>query len=55
MIQQIVDMIIAEAKRTEGQDAAARLHGVLMEVSNAVGRVIAAEQKKERESRPDGA
>lgn len=48
MLDKIVEMVVAQAKQTPGQNAAARLHSVLMDVGNAVGRIIAAEQAKER-------
>lgn len=57
MIDKIVELIIEQARHTQGQDAAARIHAVLMEVRQEVARVISAEQKKEREktraSRPE--
>lgn len=49
MIDKIVELIIEQAKHTDGQNMTARIHTVLMEVRQAVARVIVAEQKKERE------
>ena len=49
MIDKIVELIIEQSMHTEGQNVAARIHTVLMEVRQAVARVIAEEQKKERE------
>jgi hypothetical protein len=49
MIDKIVELIIAQAKHTDGQNKTARIHSVLMEVRQAVAEVIVAEQKKERE------
>ena len=53
MIDQIVDLIKKESEKTPGQDAAARLHSVLMDVGSAVGRIIVAEQQQERLTNPD--
>ena len=49
MIDQIVELIIEKSRHTDGQNVAARIHTVLMEVRQAVAKVIAAEQIKERE------
>lgn len=49
MIDKIVELIIEQSRHTEGQNVAARIHTVLMEVRQAVAKVIAAEKKKERE------
>ena len=48
MIDKIVELIIEQSKDTDGQNVAARMHTVLMEVRQAVAKVIAEEQKKER-------
>ena len=49
MIDKIVELIIEQSKHTDGQNVAARIHSVLMEVRQAVAKVIVEEQKKERE------
>jgi len=49
MIDKIVELIIEQSKHTDGQNVAARIHTVLMEVRQAIAKVIAEEQKKERE------
>lgn len=49
MIGKIVELIIEQSRHTDGQNVAARIHTVLMEVRQAVAKVIAAEQTKERE------
>jgi len=49
MINKIVELIIEQSKHTDGQNVAARIHTVLMEVRQAVAKVIAQEQKKDRE------
>lgn len=49
MIDKIVELIIEQSRHTGGQNATARLHTVLMEVRQAVAKVIAAEQARERE------
>ena len=49
MIDRIVELIVEQSRQTDGQNVAARIHTVLMEVRQAVARVIAEEQKKERE------
>jgi len=49
MIDKIVELIIEQSKHTDGQNATARIHSVLMEVRQAVAKVIVAEQKKKRE------
>jgi len=49
MIEQIVELIIEQSRHADGQNVAARIHTVLMEVRQAVAKVIAAEQTKERE------
>ena len=48
MIAKIVELILEQSQKTEGQNAAARLHSVLMDLGNAVGNIIVEEQKKER-------
>ena len=48
MIDKIVELIIEQSQHTDGQNVAARIHTVLMEVRQAVAKVIAEEQKKER-------
>jgi len=48
MIDKIVELIIEQSKHTDGQNVAARIHSVLMEVRQAIAKVIAEEQKKER-------
>jgi len=49
MINKIVELIVEQSRQTDGQNVAARIHTVLMEVRQAVARVIAEEQQKERE------
>ena len=49
MIDRIVELIVEQSRQTDGQNVAARIHTVLMEVRQAVARVIAEEQQKERE------
>jgi len=49
MIDNIVELIIEQSRHTDGQNVAARIHSVLMEVRQAVAKVIAEAQKKERE------
>jgi len=48
MIDKIIELIVEQSQKTAGQNAAARLHSVLMEVGDGVGRIIVEEQKKER-------
>ena len=49
MIDKIVELIVEQSRQTGGQNVAARIHSVLMEVRQAVAGVIVEEQKKERE------
>ena len=49
MTDKIVELIIERSRHADGQNVAARIHTVLMEVRQAVAKVIAAEQTKERE------
>jgi hypothetical protein len=49
MIKEIAKLIVQESENATGQDAAARIHSVLMDVRQAVGQIIANEQLKERE------
>ena len=49
MIRKIAKLIVQESENATGQDTAARIHSVLMDVRQAVGQIIAAEQLKERE------
>jgi hypothetical protein len=49
MIREIATLIVKESENATGQDAAARIHSVLMDVRQAVGQIIAEEQLKERE------
>lgn len=51
MIDKIVELIIEQSRHTDGQNVAARIHTVLMEVRQEIAKVIAAEQKKEREQK----
>ena len=51
MIDKIVELIIEQARNTDGQNVAARIHTVLMEVRQAVAKVIVAEQQKERKQK----
>lgn len=48
MIREIAKLIVQESENAAGQDAAARIHSVLMDVRQAVGQIIADEQLKER-------
>lgn len=48
MIDDIVRQIVAESEKTGGQNAAARIHSVLMDVRQEIARVIVAAQQKER-------
>ena len=48
MIDDIVRRIVAESEKAGGQDAAARIHSVLMNVRQEVARVIVDAQRKER-------
>ncbi|MEW6672949.1 MAG: hypothetical protein AB1427_14685 [Thermodesulfobacteriota bacterium] len=50
MIDKIVKLIVEQSRHTDGQNAAARIHTVLMQVRQAVAKVIAEEQRKERET-----
>ncbi len=51
MIDKIVSLIIEQARHADGQNTAAKIHSVLMDVRQAVARTIADEQKKERKQR----
>lgn len=51
MIDNIVSLIIEQAKHADGQNTAAKIHSVLMDVRQAVAKIIAAEQQKGREQR----
>jgi len=48
MIDKIIALIVEQSQKTGGQNAAARLHSVLMDVGDGVGKIIVEEQKKER-------